>query len=101
MGHPADQKHRCRYPKRMSIEGGGQLPPKKLSDRCSKSTANAAVEPQKRWNTHSGMTLQGGGKQCQNQQPGCPDRRLKWHFPQDGQVTGHVAFDREKPPGVS
>jgi len=42
----------------MSIHGGSQMPPKKLTDRGSESTANAAVEAQKRWDTERGMTLQ-------------------------------------------
>lgn len=77
------------------------MPPEKLTDRCSESTADAAVKPQKRRDADRGMSLQGGGKQRQNQQSGCPDRRFKWHFPQDGQISGHVAFDREKSSGVS
>lgn len=77
------------------------MPPEKLPDRRSKSAANAAVEPQKRRNTDRGMSLQRGGEKCQYKQSGRPNRRFKWHFPQDGHKSGHVAFDREKPPGVS
>ncbi len=56
------------------------MPPEKLTDRCSESTADAAIKPQKRWDTDRGMSLQGGGKQCQNQQSGCPDSAFERHF---------------------
>lgn len=67
MDHSSNQKHRCRHPKRVSVPGGRQMPPEKVPNGCSEPAADAAVEPQKRGDTDRGMSLQGGGEQCQNQ----------------------------------